>query len=910
MGPFVQGQRWFNEAEPELGIGVIDKVEHKTITIIFNAAKTKRIFAQAAPSLKRVLHQIGEEVTLESGEKLTISQLQMVNHLAFYLCGERVVPEMELSSRQNIDQVQAKLKAGQFDDIQTYRLRQMTYQAVKAYQQFPHKGFLGSKVRLLPHQCYLVSTICERTKIRVLLADEVGLGKTVEAALILKSLFLKERIHKSLIIVPDSLVYQWYFELKNKFQIPVECMSLKDELEIEAQDLKQGPVYVISLARLIQDGELREKVLKTKWDLLIADEAHQIRWNFDTPSLEYQLVRELCTKILHIIFLSATPEMTGLESHFARLNLLDPQRFNDFERFKIEQANYKEHMPVIQKIVNNNYTEQDLKLYFSQLEMQQLNDRSKILSSLLDRHGTGRIYFRNTREGLKQNGISFPARICHAYPLQIELRERNDQSVFEAKMDALLQSIQKLAGQKILVIAHARTMIQKVMDELKLHGLHNIAAFHSDLTLVERDKAAADFAQEDGVQILLSTEIGSEGRNFEFAANLFLFDIPKVPEQLEQRIGRLDRIGQKTNINIHIPYVEETFEQILFDFYHKVLHSFETAPKGATSFYRNQLDLINQQLEKTFNVEQHLHFIQECIDRYKEHCQYLKEGHDVLLDLNSFDAEKAQQIMRAIEQFNQIHNLDEYINELCHILQIHHQDLNSSSYYIAPTENMLLPSFPGLPADGMSYTYQREVALRKNELQFMSWEHPLIESCFDLITNSKLGTTTLINAGMMQQKTFLIECFFKLEIAAHKASEICQYFPLTTFKVILDQNGVDVTDKYTKENYQDESIHMLANLPLQKAQKESIKNILHQKLAEMVSKAKQIANHSAQSYRDQAISNYNAYSNQEIIRLRNLIQVNSHIGPEEIEMWEKKQIGLTQKMNSAELTLDAIKIVI
>jgi ATP-dependent helicase HepA len=905
MTPFVLGQRWFNEAEPELGIGIVDKVEHKTITLTFAAAKTRRIFAQAAPALKRVLHQMGEEITLESGEKLRIDQLQIVNHVAFYLCGERVVPEMELSSRLNIDQVQVKLKAGQFDEHKTYQLRQMTYQALKAYQQFPYKGFLGSKVRLLPHQCYLVSTISERTKIRVMLADEVGLGKTVEAALILKSLFLKERIHKALIIVPDSLVYQWYFELKNKFQVPVECMSLKDELEIEAQDLKHGPVYILSLSRLMQDEELREKVLKTKWDLLVADEAHQIRWSFDTPSPEYLMVRELCTKILHLIFLSATPEMTGLESHFARLNLLDPQRFNDYERFKIEQANYKEHMPIIQKIVNNEYTTADLKHYFTEQEVLQLNDRSKILSALLDRHGTGRIYFRNTREGLKLHGITFPPRVCHAYPLHIEVRERNDQSVFDAKMDALLQTIQKVSGQKILVIAHARSLIQKVMDELKLHGHHNIASFHSDLSLVERDKAAADFAQEDGVQILLSTEIGSEGRNFEFASHLFLFDIPKVPEQLEQRIGRLDRIGQKTEINIHIPYVKETFEHILFDFYHKVLHSFENAPKGATSFYRKQLDLINQQLERSFNHELHYQFIQDSIERYTEHCQYLKEGHDVLLDLNSFDPEQAQAIMQAITEFTEQHDLDEYINELCHTLQIHHEDLNSTSYYIAPTENMLLPSFPGLPADGMSYTYQREVALRKNELQFMSWEHPLIESSFDLITNSKLGTSTLINAGLLQQKTVLIECFFKLDIAAHKASEICQYFPLTTFKVILNHDGIDVTEKYSHEQMQ-----MLPNLSVQKNHREGIKNLLNQKLADIVTKAKQSANHVAQVYRDQAIANYQTYCQQEIIRLRGLMQVNIHIGPEEIELWEKKQTNLTQRMNSAELTLDAIKIVI
>ena len=114
--------------------------------------------------------------------------------------------------------------------------------------------------------------------------------------------------------------------------------------------------------------------------------------------------------------------------------------------------------------------------------------------------------------------------------------------------------------------------LERILKE-KNAGL-NTALFHSGLSLMARDRQAAYFADPKGAQILLCTEIGSEGRNFEFAHNLVLFDLPKKPDLLEQRIGRLDRIGQKSDISIHIPYVQNSWEETLYQIYDRGLNSF------------------------------------------------------------------------------------------------------------------------------------------------------------------------------------------------------------------------------------------------------------------------------------------------------------------------------------------------
>ncbi|WP_257252317.1 helicase-related protein, partial [Endozoicomonas sp. SESOKO3] len=236
--------------------------------------------------------------------------------------------------------------------------------------------------------------------------------------------------------------------------------------------------------------------------------------------------------------------------------------------------------------------------------------REQLLKTLLDRHGTGRVLFRNTRAAVG----GFPGRVVQGYaqklPELYQIAQEEETEVrgslypelayqshirvndmdpwwkVDPRIDWLINLLKLLKKQKVLVIcANANTALD-LEDALRILSGIPTAVFHENMTIVERDRAAAWFADEEyGAQVLVCSEIGSEGRNFQFAHHLVLFDLPAHPDLLEQRIGRLDRIGQTETIKIHVPYIEGTGQELIFHWYDQGLNAFaDTCPSGSMVF--------------------------------------------------------------------------------------------------------------------------------------------------------------------------------------------------------------------------------------------------------------------------------------------------------------------------------------
>ena len=168
--------------------------------------------------------------------------------------------------------------------------------------------------------------------------------------------------------------------------------------------------------------------------------------------------------------------------------------------------------------------------------------------------------------------------------------------------------------------------------------------FHEGLTLMHRDRQAAFFADEEGARSLLCSEIGSEGRNFQFAHHLVLFDLPPDPELLEQRIGRLDRIGQTSTIHIHVPYVKGTDEEVLARWYHDGLNAIEKNLHGATEIAQGLKDSLTPLLEK-FDAKNLTAFLKKTQELRSQVTEKLQRCHDRLLELNSYKSESADAVI-------------------------------------------------------------------------------------------------------------------------------------------------------------------------------------------------------------------------------------------------------------------------
>ena len=201
---------------------------------------------------------------------------------------------------------------------------------------------MGPRVQLLPHQMYIAHQVSQRHAPRVLLADEVGLGKTIEAGLIAHQQLITGRAERLLIVVPDSLLHQWLVEMLRRFNLHFTIMDQQRYQAInETNDInpfESAQLVLCNLSLLTGNQAIYNAACDAHWDLMIVDEAHHLQWDEKKVSLEYQCIEGLAKQVLGLLLLTATPEQLGVESHFARLRLLDPDRYHDLEIFKQETS--------------------------------------------------------------------------------------------------------------------------------------------------------------------------------------------------------------------------------------------------------------------------------------------------------------------------------------------------------------------------------------------------------------------------------------------------------------------------------------------------------------------------------------------------------------------------------------------
>ena len=336
---FVSGQRWISEAEPELGLGSVTGVSAREVHILFGASDISRVYAPENPPLKRAAFKANDKIKDLDGNSLNVSSVEEEEGLLYYTVDDgKVICETELSYNLSFSDPQVRLLKQHLDSNSLFDLRYQTCIHRREVTGSPVYGYAGARIDLIPHQLYVASQVTDRKAPRVLLSDEVGLGKTVEAGLILHRKLLQGKASRVLVVVPESLVHQWFVEMYRKFNIWFTIMDEKrckavTEIDKEVNPFFEEQLIICSQKLLLENPRWGMEAVKGEWDLLIIDEAHHIKWSKDEESPEYDLASELCKGSSGVLLLTATPEQLGEESHFARLQLLDPEKFFDLDKF-------------------------------------------------------------------------------------------------------------------------------------------------------------------------------------------------------------------------------------------------------------------------------------------------------------------------------------------------------------------------------------------------------------------------------------------------------------------------------------------------------------------------------------------------------------------------------------------------
>ncbi len=977
MEEFILGQRWVSNAELSLGLGILIEVEHRIVTINFIASGETRTYAKENAPLTRIIYDIGEQINAIDGLYFEVMDRTEVDGLIIYHGKDTEglpisLEEGQLNHFVQLNRPAERLFIGQIDKNYWFNLRYQTLQKNRVLNHSPLAGLTGCRTTLIAHQLFIAHEVATRYAPRVLLADEVGLGKTIEAGLILHHQLLHERVQRVLIVVPESLIHQWLVEMLRRFNLMFSifdqqrCQVNNEEEEVNNPFL-EAQLVLCSLEFLAENQQDYQNALGGEWDLLVVDEAHHLQWSEEKSSHEYDLIEQLTHKTKGVLLLTATPEQLGIESHFARLRLLDPDRFPDLKAFIAEEQSYQPIAQAIDVLMSGKKLDQKtndlLKPFLSELSQHTLpeqdtisdRDRTLLIEQLLDRHGTGRVLFRNTRNTIK----GFPRRTVMAHPqplpeayqdilqkfcdpfLQaIELEEEDAFSnlilfpellyQIEAEQlqspldwtqvdprvewlsDWLLEQRHIDQEAKILVIVANASSVIDLSNTLKRQYGIVAAIFHEGLSLIERDRAAAFFADtENGSSVLICSEIGSEGRNFQFAHQMVLFDLPLNPDLLEQRIGRLDRIGQTHTIHIHIPYLQNTAQERLFHWYHSGLNAFEqTCPVGNNVF--TQMQALLQTVLLTAQSDKRALLIEQTQALSHTLNDALHKGRDRLLEYNSCRQPEADQLKALADKESTNHDLRHYMETVFDVFGIDHSDHSEGCYIITPTEQMV-DAFSGLPDDGMTISYNRTIALANEDIQFFTWDHPMVRSSMDRVSSGEMGNTamtTLESDGLeirIAPGSLLLECLFILETSAHQDLQADRYLPSSSIRVLMNEQGQDLS-QYIKPS----------DIGIIDAKKKGIKNkiarqiikVKEEALRDMIKQAEQ----QCQQQTPQLLSVARKASQQtlmkEMNRLKALAKVNPNIRTEEIDFYGQQLDSLETIFDTITPRLDALRVII
>ena len=939
MTIFAKGQRWISESEPELGLGKVIRVEGRQVHILFPAADVIRRYAAASAPIRRVKFRVGDRVRGQNERLFIVREVREKDNLFLYKGDSDRLPESELSDLISFSTPQDRLFAGQVDPNPHFDLR---YQALRM-QHHNHRsavrGFIGGRVNLIAHQFYIAHEVATRQSPRVLLSDETGLGKTIEACLILHRLIISGRIGRVLILLPESLVHQWLVELLRRFNLLFKIFDETRCVSIEQADPGTNPfledqLIICSLDFVTDHPRRTEQIISAPWDMLIVDEAHHIREN----TASHALLAALAELSPRLLLLTATPEQFGLRSHFARLRLLDPARYFDLERFRDEAENYHRIAAVAGRLLDDKplrSQDKQILLKLSVIRSEQSEDldraleddtglRNRLIEDLIDRHGIGRVVFRNTRRTIK----GFPRRRAHLIPLSYDgdpllhltqlaktfeketvNRAYSRPCDFESdpRISWLARLLRALKREKVLLICHSVEKTLAINSALAKQVRVKTALFHENLSLIQRDRNAAWFSEKDGARILICSEIGSEGRNFQFARHLVLFDLPLDPEMLEQRIGRLDRVGQRSLVHIHVPYILGSVQEVLARWYHEGLNALEKNLPGGHQIKEEFGRQVREQALSFYRPDQEKssamdRLINKTVSFRKDLAKKLRKGRDRLLELCAFRPDRARDILRRIKDRDNSQALGRFMLKIFDHYGIDFESVSPRTFQLRPNIRFE-ESFPGFSGEEMTVTFDRDTAITNEHLKFLTWDHPMVTGSMEMLLGSDRGNCAFALWNEQEAPSILLEVVFVLECVSPIHLHVDRFLPATPVRLVIDHlledRDMDFPPERLAQHLEDCPPDLFLGNP----------QLIQDLFQRMMEAAHQLAEEKADAIIAEGRIRMREDLGKEIRRLQDLARVNPNIRQEEIDLAVRERDTLQQNISAARLRLDALRLI-
>jgi ATP-dependent helicase HepA len=749
------------------------------------------------------------------------------------------------------------------------------------------------------------------------------------------------RAQRVLVLLPDTLVYQWFVELMRRFNL---SFAIYDEERCEALDMSDAganpfedeQLVIADFSFLEHSPKRAQQLLDASWDLLVVDEAHHLAWTPEAASPRYTLVDQLAAATPGVILLTATPEQLGRSGHFARLRLLDPQRYHDLDVYLSESDRFHNLSKVADRLLAGQPLDDaqlaalreafagDSALQAHLADTTKPENMREILAALIDRHGTGRAMFRNRRANIG----GFPKRIPQWHLIDADaLDDAARQSLLaefhadmqqpapaieidysnDPRIDALVTLLEEHPQDKFLLICRSQAKVLALEEALRTKSGVGVARFHEGLGIVQRDRNAAYFAQPDGARLLICSEIGSEGRNFQFAHRLVLWDLPLDPDLLEQRIGRLDRIGQKHDISIHVLAVADSAQHVLARWYDEGIDAFRSSPADGRELLRrfgeSLAKLADEHARGDDNRDQELDvLLAETRASHEELAALIRDGRDHLLELAASRDLHADELQQAFSREDHDPSRDHFIQGLLERFGIHAEELGGKVMLLDP-QYLSTDALPGFAEGPVPVTFARDVALAREDLPLLRLDHPMVMGALDLTLSNEQGNAAFLVDDTLPPRSALLQAVYLLECVADRKLDAERFLPPLPIVVTIDTRLAERAD------------FRPSDIALRKAADRNIEVARYRKflgklVPPMLEKAESIASERGQSHIADAVALATETLDGELSRLLALRAVNPAISETEIVTVADERTALLKALPGSRLRLDAVRFVV
>jgi ATP-dependent helicase HepA len=731
---------------------------------------------------------------------------------------EDEMPESEVRALPPRSDLLTTLREGRVGDAKAFVLRKQALVLDDERRCDALGALLASRVMVKPHQVGVVQRVLSARRPRFVLADEVGLGKTIEAGMVFSALRLSGLARRVLVVAPSHLTVQWLVELFHKFN---QLFTLMDS-DRYTQSLKEQPdvspwarfsLVVTSLEMLSRTEEHRRAVAQEDafWDLVIIDEAHHLK-----GEKAFEAAEGLAGNSWGLLLLTATPMQLDPAEYHGLLKLIDAATAPTVKGFEERLARQEELSSAVRSLLEGNSPASAVKALAQRFpgdaKLQTLKEREALLEYLAETYSLSERLVRNRRAVVG----GFSSRRLHRHPVQLpaeELKTRDaalaalagstlrgaplanvlrrlesspaafagavrSNPVFkavelklpprDAKLVAFLGVLRGIWGSeptaKVLVFTESRDTLEALQTELGREGIEALG-YHGELPLVERDRQVARFRDPEGPRVLLCTEVGGEGRNFQFAHHLVHYDLPWSPSTVEQRIGRLDRIGQTKPVEIHVFDPKGTLASDVLMLLADAVGVFGETVGG--------LDAVLEEVEERLAElallprDARVAYAAELKAKVEAARAQVKRAYDPLLDLRSFDKPAVERLVARAQARMGIEadeeeeasvedglwsvardldeRLEETVTELAKRVGIRvdtdeEVEAFQCAFHFGHALNVEgLPGLDVMEDRTVLGTFWRDTAVEAEELEYFATGHSLVEALFGFLRDGPYG---------------------------------------------------------------------------------------------------------------------------------------------------------------------------